>query len=78
MLEKYKKIKRLYGSLQKPSILMHKIFINIEFDWKKIILKIWGDSVKTPKDKSEKTLKKVIFCMNALRNHQFRATKFIE
>jgi hypothetical protein len=32
MLKKYKKIKLLYGSLQKASILVHKIFTIIEFD----------------------------------------------
>jgi flagellar biosynthesis regulator FlaF len=43
-----------------------------------MILKIWGDSVKKLKEKSRNTLKKHIFCMKALRNHQCRATKFIE
>jgi flagellar biosynthesis regulator FlaF len=35
-------------------------------------------SVNKLKEKSEKTLKKRIICMKASRNHQFRATKFIE
>jgi hypothetical protein len=78
MLEKHKKIKLLYSSLQKASILMLKILITIEFESKKIILKIWGDSVNKLKEKSGKTLNKRIICMKTLRNHQFRATKFIE
>jgi hypothetical protein len=57
-IKKSQKIKLLYGSLQKASILMLKIFINTEFDLKKQNLKIWGDSVKKLKDKSKKTLKK--------------------
>jgi hypothetical protein len=77
-IKKSQKIKLLYGSLQKASILMLKILINIEFESKKIILIIWGDSVNKLKEKSGKTLKKRIICMKALRNHQFRATKFIE
>jgi hypothetical protein len=68
----------VYDSLQNTSILNHEFFINIEFDLKKIILKVWGDSVQNLKEKSQKTLKKRIFCMKSLINHQFRATKFID
>jgi hypothetical protein len=57
---------------------MLKILINIEFESKNIILKIWGDSVYKLKEKSGKTFQKRIICMKALRNHQFRATKFTE
>jgi hypothetical protein len=57
---------------------MLKIFITTEFDLKKKKLKIWGDSVKKLKEISRKTLKKRIICMKALRNHKFRAYKFIE
>jgi hypothetical protein len=77
-IKKSQKIKRLYGSLQNTSILNHEFLNIIGFDLKKIILKIWGDSIKKLVDKSEKTLKKHNFCMKALRNHQFRATKFVE
>jgi hypothetical protein len=77
-IKKLQKIKVLYGILQKASILMLQILINIEFESKKIILIIWGDSVQKLKEKSGKTLKKSIICMKALRNYQVRATKFIE
>jgi hypothetical protein len=66
--KKSQKIKLLYGSLQ----------ASIPSSIKKKLLKIWGDSVKKLKEKRRKTLKKRIICMKALRNHQFRDTKFIE
>jgi hypothetical protein len=62
MLKKITKIKLFNGSsLQNTSILSHKVFFNIEFDYNITILTIWGYSVKKPKEKSGKTLKKRIF-----------------
>jgi hypothetical protein len=52
MLEKNNKITK------NQTFVWLKILINIEFESKKIILKIWGDSVNKLKEKSGKTLKK--------------------
>jgi hypothetical protein len=74
-LKKLQKIKLLYGRILQSCSTN---FLSVSsLNKKKNILKIWGDSVKKLKEKSEKTLKKRIFCMKALRNHQFRTTKFI-
>jgi hypothetical protein len=65
-IKKTQKIKLLYGGLQKASILIHKIFINIKFDLKKnTYWKIWRDFVKKLKEEVQ-------------RNHQFRAIKFVD
>jgi hypothetical protein len=80
MLKKYIKITKNQTFVWQPTEYFNpepRMFYQHRVWFKKNYSENLGGAKKL-KEKSEKTLKKRNFCMKALRNHQFRFTKFIE